>query len=75
MLNEKKIKLLKEDRRWLLQLWRGVEPLVHGPFDTEAHRLALARKLRRDSGPEDGLFRMNCPSRPMVGVFLGREIK
>jgi hypothetical protein len=47
-------------RYYVLEIYRDVEPFLHGAFESEGRRDAKARELRqRDASEENGLFWLN----------------
>lgn len=41
---------------YVLYVYGDVEPHLHGPYPTSAARDEQARALRRENGPEDGIY-------------------
>jgi hypothetical protein len=41
---------------YLLEVEGGIEPIVHGPYNTEDERDNAARQIRRSQEEDDGLF-------------------
>ena len=58
-------------RRYLLHVWRGVEPKVHGPYATDEERTEAARALAAD---EDGVFRLDADGAVEVDSFGYSEL-
>jgi len=47
-------------RYYVLEIYRDVEPCLHGAFELEGRRDAKARELRQlDASEENGLFWLN----------------
>ena len=61
---------------YLISVWGDVEPKVHGPFDTDAKRLAAAKRLAKDHDM-GAIFRLDTSSRgvPEVEAFSGDELE
>lgn len=68
---------------YLLIVWFDVEPQLRGPYKTEKHRLAAARRFRRreDEGNEHGIFKITTRSilahhdlRLSVDFFRGMDL-
>jgi hypothetical protein len=38
---------------YVLEIWKDVEPFLHGAFESEARRDAKARKLRQQAASEE----------------------
>ncbi len=46
---------------YVLQVWRDVEPILHGPFATEEERDECLEQLRQaDPGRHDGIYPLSC---------------
>ena len=61
---------------WLIIVEGDVEPIKHGPFDTDEERLAAARAHRHtDDDLHDGIYRLDIVDGiPMVDSFSGGEL-
>jgi hypothetical protein len=59
---------------YLLQIWNDIEPVLHGPYKTEALRNKAAKRYR-EADPEgnNGLFPLDVPpkGRPVVQTYSG----
>src|SRR5262245_36008255 len=49
---------------WVLQIWRGVEPILHGPYATEETRGRAVRRKRKDD--RDSFFYLDCLGKPII---------
>ncbi len=58
-------------QRYLLHVWQGVDPEVHGPYPTDEERVEAARALGSE---EDGVFRLNAVGPVEVECFGAWEI-
>ena len=58
-------------QRYLLHVWRGVDPELHGPYATDEERVEAARALGSD---EDGVFRLDAAGPIEVASFGAWEI-
>ena len=58
-------------QRYLLHVWRGVDPELHGPYATDEDRIEAARALAAD---EDGVFRLDAAGPVEVASFGAWEI-
>ena len=58
-------------QRYLLYVWGGVEPELHGPYATDEERVEAARALASD---QDGVFRLDAAGPIEVASFGAWEI-
>ncbi len=58
-------------QRYLLYVWRGVDPALHGPYASDEERVEAARALASD---EDGVFRLDAAGPIEVASFGAWEI-
>lgn len=58
------------EQHYLLYIWAGVEPEVHGPYATDEERLEAARAIDTD---EHGIFRLDATGPVEVSSFGARE--
>lgn len=65
-----------ENRRFLLVVWDDVEPEILGPFPSEEARDEKARELRREAGPDHGIYPLsvNDEGTPLVGAYAGIDL-
>jgi hypothetical protein len=42
--------------RYLIFIWGDVEPEARGPYPTDEARVKEARELRKEHGPEHGIY-------------------
>ena len=63
------------EQHYLLFIWGGVEPELHGPYPTDEERLEAARGLASD-GDEDehGIFRLDVAGPVEVTSFGAAEV-
>ena len=61
----------KETRRYVLQVVGDVEPKLNGPYASEKARDRAARKLRKETGGEDGIYSLDVRAdwTPEVGAY------
>lgn len=59
------------EQHYLLFIWGGVEPELHGPYATDEALLAAARAVDTE---EHGVFRLDVTGTVEVASFGGREI-
>lgn len=61
--------------KWLAQVCGDVEPILHGPYKTDAARLKAAQQLRRED--EGTLFRLDIrdDQTPFVYAFSELEVQ
>jgi len=58
---------------YLVFVWSDVEPEIKGPFANEGARTRAARKLRRESGEEHGIYPLDIVDGiPEIGSYSGR---
>ena len=60
--------------RYLLSVWRGAEPTLHGPYSTEKSRSRAARRIHARQDPAyDTLFWLDVDAkgRRVVGSYPG----
>ncbi|MDE0474506.1 MAG: hypothetical protein OXI50_08090 [Gammaproteobacteria bacterium] len=63
------------EQHYLLFVWGGVEPELHGPYATDDDRLEAARALADDGGSDDhGLFRLDVTGPVEVSSFGAAEV-
>ncbi len=63
------------ERHYLLYVWAGVEPELHGPYPTDDERLEAARALAADGGSDEhGIFWLDAPGAVEVGTFGAAEV-
>ena len=58
-------------QRYLLHVWGGVDPALHGPYATDEERVEAARAIASD---EDGVFRLDATGTIEVASFGSWEI-
>jgi hypothetical protein len=61
---------------YLLQIWNDIDPVLHGPYKTEALRNKAAKRYRgADPEGNNGLFPLDVPTnsanRPTVHTYSG----
>jgi hypothetical protein len=59
---------------YLLQIWGDIEPVLRGPYKTEALRDKAAKRYRKaDPEKNNGLFPLDVPGnkRPTVHTYSG----
>jgi hypothetical protein len=62
-------------KRYLLSVDGGIEPQLHGPYQTEKSRDAAARRIHAgQDDATDALFWLDVGAwgKPIVGTFSGR---
>jgi hypothetical protein len=61
------------NRRFLIQVWGDVEPILHGPYKTDAERLRKAKRLHEEH--EGTLIRLDIDAKgtPQVEPFSASE--
>ena len=59
--------------KYLLIMEGDIEPMIRGPFKTDALRMKAARKWRRDHGNEDGLYPMAVLGFVSIDTFRGGD--
>ena len=59
---------------YLIEVEGGVEPCVHGPYQTEEERDNAARQIHKDLGENEALFWANVDrtARLIVGSYPSR---
>jgi hypothetical protein len=59
---------------YLIQVWGDVEPVLHGPYNTDGSRLKKAKQLRTEN--EGALIRLDIDGegKPQVKPFSGAEL-
>lgn len=62
---------------FILHVIGDVEPHVRGPYADDNERLKAAREVRHfEPGMQhDGLFRIDCETKPIIASFSGREME
>ncbi len=62
------------NRLFLIQVWGDVEPILHGPYKTDAERLKKAKRLHKED--EGTLIRLDIDVEgvPKVEPFSGSEL-
>lgn len=65
-----------EQDHYLLIMEGDVDPMLCGPFDSDADRIAKAISYREMNSDEDGLYRLDVPKGTPVDLhcFLGMEL-
>lgn len=61
-------------RHFLIQVWGDVEPILHGPYKTDAERLRQAKRLHEED--RGTLIRLDIDAKgaPQVEPFSGSEL-
>lgn len=61
---------------FVLFIWGDVEPHLHGPYKSAKTQLRVARKLRRENGPDDGGIypAMLKRGKLSVGAYCGGDL-
>ena len=59
------------EQHYLLYIWGGVEPELHGPYATDEERLEAARAIDTD---EHGIFRLDVTGTVEVTSFGAGEV-
>ncbi len=59
------------EQHYLLFIWGGVEPELHGPYATDDDRLEAARALADD---DHGIFRLDVTGTVEVTSFGAAEV-
>jgi hypothetical protein len=60
---------------YLVRVISDIEPGILGPYETNRKRFTAAKKLRRENGDEDGLFKLSVDSagQPSVETYAGGD--
>lgn len=60
-----------KNKYWIIRVWGGTDPMVHGPYKSERIRIRAAKRL---NGIEHSIMRVDAPKRPVVNPFFNFEI-
>lgn len=58
-------------KKYIVKIWRDIEPELLGPYPNGRKRNDAARKIRDKEGLESSLFRLDCEGNPDLYTFAG----
>ena len=60
---------------YLLEIYGDVEPIRHGPYQTDRKRTDAARRLKKLRGDRDGIFRFDATGDVSIRAFSNHELE
>ena len=64
------------EQHYLLFIWGGVEPELHGPYASDEALLEAARAITADGGSDEhGVFWLDAAGPVAVGTFGAAEVE